>query len=289
MKPAFSTVACPNWTLDEVASQAEHLGFMGVELRTFGSASKEFACDPALTDSAKVRSMFDKVGVDIACLATSIRYDEPVADPMLHILGDNDKTTLETKSAIALASQIECPLVRVFAYEKFGSEPTSRAVRRITDRLKLAAAAARNTGVRLVLENGGSFSTAAQVAEILDAVGSPSLGAAYSVGTAWCAGEKPEHGINVLRDHLACVKLSDWKGNHPCALGRGEVSNAAAVGALGAAGYTGWITFEYPKAWVHSDAVAETVLMESAKTMFAWMGNSRSERPARARAGTGQA
>lgn len=273
MKPAFSTVACPTWTLDEVAHHAETLGYLGVELRSFGSASAQFACDPALTDASKARSMFDKAGVEIACLATSIRYDEPVADPFLHILGDRDKTTLETKSAINLASQLECPFVRVFGFEVFGNEPRARAVRRIAGRLQLAAAAARNTGVRLVLENGGSFSTAADLAEILDMVESPFLAAAYSVSTAWMAGERPAHGLNVLRDRLANVKVSDWKGTAPCALGKGDVPNAEAVEALGAAGYTGWLTYENPKAWVSSPAAPEAILAESARTMFGWIGN----------------
>lgn len=277
MKPAFSTVACPAWTLDEVAHHAETLGFLGVELRSFGSASGQFACDPALTDSAKVRSMFDRAGVEIACLATSIRYDEPVADPFLHILGDRDQTTLETKSAINLASQLECPFVRVFAFETFGSEPRTRAVRRIANRLKLAAAAARNTGVRLVLENGGSFSTATDLAEVLDLVESPFLAAGYSVAAAWLGGERPSHGLNVLGDRLANVKLSDWKGTVPCALGRGDLPNAQAVEQLAAAGYTGWITFEHPQAWTAASGAPEGVLAESARTLYSWMSGANVE------------
>ena len=77
MKVAFSTVACPTWTLEEVADHAERLGFMGVELRTFADAPSQFACEPALTDASKVRSMFDKAGVEIACLATSLRFEPP--------------------------------------------------------------------------------------------------------------------------------------------------------------------------------------------------------------------
>lgn len=275
MKPAFSTIACPTWTLDEVADQAERLGYLGVELRSFGSASTQFACDPALTDAAKVRSMFDKAGVDLCCLATSLRYDEPVADPFLHILGDRDKSTLETKSAISLASQIECPLVRVYAFETFGSEARPKAIRRIVSRLKLAAAAARNTGVRLVLENGGSFPTAADLAELLDLVESPFIAASYSVSTAVRAGERPVHGINVLGDRIATVKLSDWKGTHVCALGKGDIPNAEAIEALGAAEYSEWVTYEFPVAWAHAEGAPEKVLADSAKTLYSWIGAGR--------------
>lgn len=288
MKPAFSTVACPQWTLDEVALNAERLGYLGVELRTFGSNSTQFACDPALTDYTKTRSLFDKAGVDIACLATSLRYDEPVADPFLHILGDKDKTTRATKSAITLAGNIECPLVRVYAFEMFGSETRAKALRRIVGRLKLAAAAARNTGVRLVLENGGSFPTAADLAEILDGVASPHLAASYSVGAAWLAGEDPSLGVNALGDRLQIVKLIDYRGSHPCALGRGDVPNQSAVKALRTLGFMGWTVFEYPVAWVHGEGDAFAVLEESAKTLYSWMGGSVESRT-RASMATSQA
>ncbi len=41
MKPAFSTVACPEWTLEDVAEFAGRSGYQGVELRTFGHSSTD--------------------------------------------------------------------------------------------------------------------------------------------------------------------------------------------------------------------------------------------------------
>lgn len=281
MKVAFSTVACPSWTLEEVADHAERLGFMGVELRTFGDAPNQFACEPALTGAAKARSMFDKAGVEIACLATSLRFDEPVGDPFLHIFGDNDRPIRAVKSVIDLAGQIECPLVRIFAFETFGSESRTNAVRRISEKLKLAAAAARNTGVRLVLENGGSFATAADLAELLDLVDSPHMGAAYSVATAARAGEGPREGLNVLGDRLALVRVSDWKGTTPCALGMGDIPNAEAIASLKSAGYGGWVSYDWPVAWTPAAGDVASVLGTAAKTIFQWMGMSA--RPAAGR------
>lgn len=55
MKFAFSTVACPEWTLARVASFAQDAGYQGVELPAFGSGSTQFTCDPALTDAEKIR------------------------------------------------------------------------------------------------------------------------------------------------------------------------------------------------------------------------------------------
>src|SRR5579862_7295833 len=113
-KTAFSTVACPEWTLSRAMQGAAEYGFDGVELRTFGSGSRELACDPALTDPEKVRRLAADAGVQIACLGTGVAFDEPIRPPVLgRVLGDPEKSIRRAKSAIELATQVECPLVRV--------------------------------------------------------------------------------------------------------------------------------------------------------------------------------
>src|SRR5579862_1401813 len=158
--PAFSTVACPEWTLAQVAQRAAALGFQGVELRSFGDASRQFACDPALTSDAKVRMLLRESGVDPICLATGVRFDEPIFPPVLGVfLPGAERSIREGKRAIDHAVSIECPLVRVFAYEYPAREKRSVALRRITERLKAVIDHADKTGVVVVIENGGSFCT----------------------------------------------------------------------------------------------------------------------------------
>src|ERR1043165_2048598 len=171
MKPAFSTVACPDWTLERVCEVAESVGALGVELRTFGSGSTEFACEPALTSADKVRQLFDKAGVVPCCLATSLRFDRPFDPPVLGRLLDSEQEVREAKSAIDLARELEIASVRVFGFELGGNESRAEGVARVVDRLAKVADHCRNTGVRLLIENGGSFATGADLADLLDRVG----------------------------------------------------------------------------------------------------------------------
>ncbi len=199
MKPAFSTVACSEWTFTQLAERAENWGFLGCELRTFGYGSTQFACDPALTAPAKARLLLERAGVELVSLGTSIRYDEPISPPVLGmIFADTERSVRESKGAIDLAVRLECPFVRVFGFEIVGSESRKSALARIASRLSKAADHARNSGVQLLVENGGSFSTAVQLAELIDAVDSELLSAAYSVPVALQAGEKISDGANVL-------------------------------------------------------------------------------------------
>jgi sugar phosphate isomerase/epimerase len=287
MKPAFSTVACPEWTFPQLVQHAERWGFLGCELRTFGYGSTQFSCDPALTSPAKLRLLLERAGIEVVSLATSIRYDEPITPPILgNVLSDTEKSVRETKGAIDLAVRMECPYVRVFGFEIVGHEPRKSAIARIASRLGKAADHARNSGVKLLIENGGSFATSAQLAELMDAVGNPLLEAAYSLPVAALAGEKPEDGINVLSDRLACVKVRDFKGHQPCALGEGEMDTRGGIAALARAGFKGWVVYEYDRAWIKPDPEnppppLDEVMKQSAMRLFEWIerGRGLSKRP----------
>ena len=88
-KPAFSTVACPEWTLDRAARAAAEWGYEGLELRTFGHGSTHLACDPALTSAEKVRKVLDDAGVAPFSLASGVRFDEPIRPPVIgRVLSD---------------------------------------------------------------------------------------------------------------------------------------------------------------------------------------------------------
>lgn len=273
MRLAFSTVACPEWTLERVAGFAEEAGYQGVELRTFGSGSTQFACDPALTDPEKTRRLFAPTGCQVACVATSARFDDAVSPPLVgHVLSGTPRGVIDTGWAVDLAARLEAPLVRVFAYQIPASETRSSGVARIVERLELAVATARNTGVRLAIENGGSFPTASSLSELLDRINNPLLGAAYSPSIASLSGEDTANGINVLGDRLFSVKLKDYAHGKPCELGRGDAKAEATVRALARVGFPGWVVYEYDRAWIDAPGDASNVLARSAERFFEWAG-----------------
>lgn len=270
MKPAFSTVALPAWTLPRIAERAEAWGFLGVEFRTFGHGSSSIAGDPALTAPAKTRTLFAKAGVCPVSLATSIRYDEPVSPPVLGLLFDTERSVRETRGMVDLAIQLECPTVRVFAFEVVGNESRARATARIAERLTRCLDHCAKSGVRLLLENGGSFRRAADLAELIDRVDNPLLGAAYNLAVGVRAGDAPANAVNVLGDRLLTVKIRDFKGGVPCALGEGEMLCRASVESLAKAGYAGWLVHEYDGAWIPGSPDADEALGRSARALFEW-------------------
>src|SRR3981081_682694 len=100
LKPAFSTVACPGWTLERVAREGASFGFEAVELRSFGENPTLLSCDPALTAEDKTRAMFTDAGAEILSLGTSIRFDEPIRPPVLGlVISDTERSVRQAKRA----------------------------------------------------------------------------------------------------------------------------------------------------------------------------------------------
>lgn len=282
-RPAFSTIACPEWTLERVTRLAAETGYAGVELRTFGHGSSQIACDPALTGAEKVRRLFRDHGVEISCLATSVGFDEPIRPAVLgYALGDTEGTIRQAKAAIDLAAQIECPLVRVFGFEMPENERYQSAFQRIRDRLALAVDGARHCGVKVVLENGGSFARASDLMNLIEDVGQPLLGAAYSVPVAWSVGEDPVAGLATLGDRVLSVKLRDLDAKRRfCVPGEGQVPCERAVRELVRTGSRAWVTFEWDRLWMPSLESPERVLPEALRRMYAWAGGATSSRSSR--------
>lgn len=288
MKVGFSTVACPERTLGDVARLAETAGFGCVELRTFGDGATQFACDPMLTDPAKTRRIMQAAGAEIGCIATGVKFDDPITPPVIgRVFFDQERCVRDAKRAIDLAGQLECPFVRVFGFEIRTEESRASALERILDRLGKVLDHCRHTGVRLLLENGGSFDTAARLKELIEACKSPLLAAAYSPAVGKLGGEDPVAGIATLGPLLLCVKLRDYRHGKPCSLGSGESPTREVVTELAKRKFSGQLIYELDRAWMPIEPGGDVadVLGEAARVIYEWLGGrtqARTEWPSEA-------
>ena len=58
----------------------------------------------------------------------------------------------------------------------------------------------------------------------------------------------------------------------PVELGTGELPNQAVVAALARQGFTGWLVYEWERAWIDGLASPELVLPKAAQTLSSWLG-----------------
>lgn len=277
LRIAFSTVACPEWTLERVASAAAEYGYSGVELRSEGRGGTRFASDPGLTDGAKVRRVFHAEGVDLAGVASGVRFDAPIFPPVIgNLLPSNEASVRAGKDMVAVASEAGAGYMRVYAFETHGRERLSAAMRRICERLAKVVDHARNRDVEVLIENGGSFSSVDDLVEIIDRVNHPLLSACYDIGSGVEAGDDPALACAALGGRLKAARIRDLRGDHPCLPGDGDLPCQAFVEAVGRAGAAWsnepWLVFTWDRAWLTDLAGAERVLPEAARRLHLWSG-----------------
>jgi sugar phosphate isomerase/epimerase len=297
IKVAMSTVACPEWTLETIAQAAHGWGYHAVELRTFGDASRSFACDPSMTSPEKIRRWFGDRGLSVASLATGYGFGEAITPPVIgNVITDSEVSVRAAKRAIDLAISLECPLVRVFGFELPSREKRSLGVARVADRLGRVIDHAHRTGVSVMIENAGSFASAEGVMEVVREVNSPLLGVCLNIANAFVAGESGEAAIERVGASLMALRVKDLApaGSDgvmkPVALGTGVVPFASSVAKVAARSAGGGVSggampviFEYDRAWLPGLASPEGVLPAACEAIVRASGG------AAAAAGGGQA
>ncbi len=274
MKIAYSTTVCPGWTLDQAIDTANDLGYLGLEMRSFREPESPMLCDPIQLEPAAVRAKFDHAGLTPVSLATGVRFDKPIFPPVIgHVFVNEEEGVSDAKAFVDFATKAGIHHVRVYGYQLPAIEPRAWGIRRVGERLQLAAQTARNTDTLLLIENGGTFARASDLLELIEAYPSQWLGVSYNIQAAKLAGECPVEGIGLLKDHLHIVTLSDVDDEHnPTMLGDGVLPCRHVVGKLDEMGFGGWVVYKYPKIWVPEDGRdPRAVLKHASDALYAWM------------------
>ncbi|WP_447037552.1 sugar phosphate isomerase/epimerase family protein [Streptomyces sp. DSM 118878] len=245
MRFAFSTLGVPGLPVADVLRLATDHGYQGVELR----AHPEEPVHPGigLAERADVAAGFKAAGVDILGIAGYARVAAP---------GDDAPVLDEVRSLVALARDVGAPFVRVFPGGGTG-QSTAEADATAARRLGTAARYAADAGVRVLLETHDSHRTGADVARVLGAVGHRQVGALWDVMHTLLGGESVDDSFAALSPHLGYVQVKDIASAHdttPLALGAGTLPLAETVALLGAAGWDGWLCWEYEKRWYEGAA-----------------------------------
>jgi sugar phosphate isomerase/epimerase len=174
----------------------------------------------------------------LVIIGIGVHNDFGRADPTLR-----QSEMVKVKQWVEAAEQLGAPLVRVFAgYPEGGPADSGARWPAMIDSLRDVAAFAGHAGIRLGLENHnhGAFTpTAAEYLRVLEEVKSPHLVPLLDTGNytdGWSSLEK-------TLGMAAHVHAKFWK---VAADGSDErVDYARIIPALRAAGYDGWVSFEY--------------------------------------------
>src|SRR3954469_21313899 len=105
MKFAFTTLGCPDWTLEQAVAAADEYGYDGIELRLLDD--QVISPELLTVNRDRIKKTFGKAKVKLIALGTSSRFS---------MIDRNERELQEqaTAALIPLAAELGAPLLRVF-------------------------------------------------------------------------------------------------------------------------------------------------------------------------------
>jgi sugar phosphate isomerase/epimerase len=248
MQLAFSTLACPAWTIQEIIAGAVASGYTGIELRGYQESMDLPSAPPFVAENrAHTRRVFAEAGLEICVLGSSA------------LVGKNEVAQVE--SYAMLAHDLGCPYIRIFS-----GKPDSFAA--AVQTIRSMGAVAAKWGVSLLLETHDDFSTGAAVGKLLQEAAHPALFALWDLHHPYRRGESPTETLTALGPWLRHVHVKDGiAGQGYTLLGEGDVPIGHMLALLRAQSYTGYLSVEWEKRW-HPDLPAPEVALPQHATVL---------------------
>ena len=269
MKISFSTLACPNWTLQQIIAIATSAGYDGIELRFVEDEDSLWKL-PALrgTQLVNTKRMLSDEGLVVSCLDTSCRFHSPD-------VAERSRWVSEGERMSDLATALGAPALRVFG------DTIQPGANRASTRSWIAGSihdlsnytSAR--GVEIWLETHGDFARAAESAAILAEAASPLTGIVWDPANGFLeTQESPCEGASRLGSTIRHVHIKDLRRDNvlrgdalgasgtwkPILTGEGNFPLSEVITALRHLKYDRFLSFEWEKKWHPEIADAEIAL-----------------------------
>lgn len=275
MKLAFSTLGCPEWTLQEILKFAQREAYQGIEFR--GLLDKvELTEIPEFLPAriAETRRKLADAGIGTACMSSSIQVVASSADEK-----SRQGMMKQTKQYLDLAAAMGAPVVRVFCGNIPEKMDRATAITKTGANLHTIGDIARDCGVVIVVETHDAFTSSAALMALINHADHPNIQALWDIHHPYRMGrESVNESMQNFQGHVYHTHIkdsvvnADGQGYTYSLLGQGDVPILEAIRALEAKKYDGYYTLEWEKRWIPSLAPPEIAFAQFAQKMREWMG-----------------
>jgi len=258
MKLAFSTNAYLNFSFREAVTRLAKIGYAGVEIMAdvphawpaYLLPEQKQALRQALADNKLAISNVNSFMMHAVNDPRQKYWHPSWIEPDRHYRQIRIDHTMR---ALTLAKELGAPCITT---EPGGpvepGQSWSAALRLFVEMLKPVAAHAEKEGVLLLVEPepGLLIETADQFLEFMQHIDSPAVGMNFDIGHAYCVKDDPATTIPRVAQHIRHFHLEDiaaTRVHQHMVPGDGAIDFAAALRAIRAMNYQGWVTIElYP-------------------------------------------
>lgn len=264
----YSTLGCPDWSLERMIEEALADGYAGLEIRVLDG--QIIPADMPGARRKVIRELMRQNGLVIAGLGASTRFSSP--DP-----AERRKNQEELRRYLELANDLESPMVRTFGGEVVEGHTIEETIDWLAEGLTGVMETAAAQGVTVVLETHDAFCRGQEVAATLAKVEHPNLKAVWDTHHPYRMGESVADTWQYIGHRLAHVHIKDARRRPDgewdlVLLGEGEVPNREVIDLLLAKGYNGYLSAEWEKKWHPSIEEPEIALPQHARVLREWMG-----------------
>lgn len=250
MKLSFSTLGCPDWPLKKILSFGKQNNYQGLEIRVIQRELNLPACpDFSRSNISLTKRMISDHGLVITNLGSSAQMH--FIDKVL-----SEKNIDECKRFIELASDLNCPYIRVFPEKIPNDISKEKTLEAIVNNLRKANDYAKQMNVRILMETHGDLVKTDDILKVMTAA-PESVGLIWDFYNMWSkTRESPLFMYQHLKPYIKHVHLKDAVQDSVnekyVLIGRGEACVKEVVSLLYKNNYEGFYSFEWEKMW-HTD------------------------------------
>jgi sugar phosphate isomerase/epimerase len=244
----FSTLGCPNYSIDEVVAIAAANGFSGVEIR-FIRGTVDIASLPEFSPQGilETRRKFDDAGIAVVGIGTSLRM----------VSLDAAERAQQMESArvnTEIAARLGAKYLRVFGGPLPPAQDKERTLDAIATGLGAIGELSAKSGVTSLLETHDDFSRSPSILDLYRRGMSETVEVLWDTLHTYRHGESANETWSQLGPRIRLVHLKDANvATHEsfdfALTGEGKIPIGSFVDLLEAKGYDGFVNFEWEKGW----------------------------------------
>ncbi|MBA3708961.1 MAG: sugar phosphate isomerase/epimerase [Planctomycetes bacterium] len=246
MKWSFTTLGCPDWTLEQIAANAKAHGYHGVELRTHQDGN-HLSPDAPAGEVRAVAEMFEKHGVSVMSVMGYSRF--------AFLDGDEVRRNQDlVRKLIPIAVALGARHIRTFAGQVPKGQTTATMLPILADALRPLAAEAARAGV--AMETHDDWCASDVLVKLARAIASPKgFGIVWDVCNCIQADIEPwRASYRRLKPLIRYCHVKDGyvaaDGSFQyAALGAGDLPWVDVVKVLRTDRFKGYLSFEWEKKW----------------------------------------
>ncbi len=246
MKIAFSTLACPKWSFNEIFSAAKDLGYNGIEIRGVGNEIyapkiKEFDKEH-INDTL---NKLEKAGIEISILSSAAELAKP---------GNSENAEKEVKEYIDTASKLGVPYVRVLCTQSIDKEDCDIA--KGLEVYNCLCEYGKKKKVTPLIETNGALCDSFVAKSFMENCKSKNKGILWDVHHPFrFNNETISFTLDNIGEYVKYVHIKDsvYKNEKLVytLLGKGDVPLKEAIKALSNLKYKGYLSLEWLKRWLN--------------------------------------